>query len=59
MGEYALRDWVHPTINVDDPDPACDLDYVRDGARNADVRLALCNCIAFGSKNGALLIRRL
>jgi 3-oxoacyl-[acyl-carrier-protein] synthase II len=50
--------WVHPTINLTTPDPACDLDYVPNEARAADVKTALCNCIAFGSKNSALVIRR-
>jgi 3-oxoacyl-[acyl-carrier-protein] synthase II len=49
---------VHPTINLDSPDPECDLDYVPNAARRVHVDLALCNCIAFGSKNSALVIRR-
>jgi 3-oxoacyl-[acyl-carrier-protein] synthase II len=49
---------VHPTINLDVPDPQCDLDYVPHEARRADAEVALCNCIAFGSKNSALVIRR-
>jgi 3-oxoacyl-[acyl-carrier-protein] synthase II len=48
----------HPTINLDVPDPACDLDYIPNVARRADVEVALCNCIAFGSKNSALVVRR-
>jgi 3-oxoacyl-[acyl-carrier-protein] synthase II len=50
--------WVHPTINLDQPDPQCDLDYVPHEARRARVDVALCNCIAFGSKNSALVVRR-
>ena len=50
--------YVHPTVNLDVPDPDCDLDYVPNVARRADVDLALCNCIAFGSKNSALILRR-
>jgi 3-oxoacyl-[acyl-carrier-protein] synthase II len=46
-----------PTINYDNPDPACDLDYVPNQARPARPRLALCNCIGFGSKNAALVLR--
>jgi 3-oxoacyl-[acyl-carrier-protein] synthase II len=46
-----------PTINYDNPDPACDLDYVPNRARPARPRLALCNCIGFGSKNAALVLR--
>jgi 3-oxoacyl-[acyl-carrier-protein] synthase II len=49
---------VHPTINQDDPDPDCDLDYVPNTARRHEYDVALCNCIAFGSKNSALVIRR-
>src|SRR5438067_8677020 len=49
---------IPPTINLDDPDPECDLDYVPLAAREARVHTALCNCIGFGSKNSALVIRR-
>jgi 3-oxoacyl-[acyl-carrier-protein] synthase II len=51
--------FIPPTINLDEPDPQCDLDYVANTARGADVRLALCNCIGFGSKNSALLVERI
>ncbi len=50
------RGAVHPTINLDKPDPECDLDYVPNVARTAQVNVALCNCIAFGSKNSAMVI---
>ena len=50
---------IPPTINLDDPDPLCDLDYVANEARKADVRVALCNCIGFGSKNSALVVERI
>jgi 3-oxoacyl-[acyl-carrier-protein] synthase II len=49
---------IPPTINLDEPDPDCDLDYVPNQAREADVKVALCNCIGFGSKNSALVIER-
>src|SRR3989441_821711 len=49
---------IPPTINLDDPDPECDLDYVPLAAREGKVRTALCNCIGFGSKNSALVVRR-
>jgi 3-oxoacyl-[acyl-carrier-protein] synthase II len=49
---------IPPTINLDEPDPDCDLDYVPNEAREATVNIALCNCIGFGSKNSALVIRR-
>jgi 3-oxoacyl-[acyl-carrier-protein] synthase II len=47
-----------PTLNLDEPDPECDLDYVPNAARPAEVRHALCNCIGFGSKNSALVVRK-
>jgi 3-oxoacyl-[acyl-carrier-protein] synthase II len=50
--------WVHPTANLDVADPECDLDYVAGAARRVDVRAALCNCLGFGSKNAALVLRR-
>lgn len=49
---------IPPTINLDEPDPDCDLDYVPLEAREADVRVALCNCIGFGSKNSALVVQK-
>jgi 3-oxoacyl-[acyl-carrier-protein] synthase II len=55
----AMRDGeVHPTLNVDEPDPECDLDYVRNTPRKLDIEHAVCNCIAFGSKNSAMVLRR-
>lgn len=50
------RGIVHPTINVDAADPECNLDYVTEGARKVMIRNAVCNCIAFGSKNSALVV---
>jgi 3-oxoacyl-[acyl-carrier-protein] synthase II len=50
---------IPPTINLDEPDPDCDLDYVPNEARQASVRIALCNCIGFGSKNSALVVQKL
>ena len=49
---------VPPTINLDHPDPECDLDYVPNKSRPHQVDTALCNCIGFGSKNSALVLRR-
>ena len=52
-----MRDSVlPPTINLDEPDPECDLDYVPDIGRQKNVEYALCNCIGFGSKNAALVL---
>lgn len=48
-----------PTLNIEVPDPECDLDYVPEAGRRADFEYAVCNCIAFGSKNSALVLRRL
>lgn len=50
---------IPPTINLEEPDPDCDLDYVPNEAREANVKTALCNCIGFGSKNSALVVQRL
>jgi len=56
----AMRDGVvPPTINVDEPDPECDLDYVPEIGRKLDIEYAVGNCIAFGSKNSALVLRKI
>ncbi len=47
-----------PTINLDDQDPACDMDFIPNTARLAEVDAALCNCLGFGSKNSALVLGR-
>jgi 3-oxoacyl-[acyl-carrier-protein] synthase II len=49
---------IPPTINLDEPAPECDLDYTPNRARESEVRVALCNCIGFGSKNSALVIEK-
>ncbi|MGB5014875.1 MAG: beta-ketoacyl-[acyl-carrier-protein] synthase family protein [Pyrinomonadaceae bacterium] len=49
---------IPPTINLDEADPDCDLDYVPNTARSAEVNTALCNCIGFGSKNSALVLQK-
>jgi 3-oxoacyl-[acyl-carrier-protein] synthase II len=55
----AFRDGVlPPTINLDLPDPECDLDYIPDLGRRARIDAAVCNTIAFGSKNSALVLKR-
>ena len=54
-----MRDgFLPPTINLEKPDPLCDLDYVAGGARAASFEHALCDCIGFGSKNSALVVSR-
>jgi 3-oxoacyl-[acyl-carrier-protein] synthase II len=50
---------IPPTINLENPDPECDLDYVPQAGRRAEIEHAVCNCIAFGSKNSALVLRNL
>jgi 3-oxoacyl-[acyl-carrier-protein] synthase II len=47
-----------PTINLDNPDEGCDLDYVPHEARKADLRYALSNSFGFGGTNACLLFRR-
>jgi 3-oxoacyl-[acyl-carrier-protein] synthase II len=55
----AFRDGIlPPTINLDTPDPECDLDYIPDLGRRATIDAAVCNTIAFGSKNSALVLKR-
>jgi 3-oxoacyl-[acyl-carrier-protein] synthase II len=53
------HDYVPPTINVETPDAECDLDYVANVGRSQRIDTALCNCIAFGSKNSALVFKKL
>src|SRR3954468_17292493 len=48
-----------PTINLDVSDPECDLDYVPDIGRAAQIEHAICNCVGFGSKNSALVLRKI
>jgi 3-oxoacyl-[acyl-carrier-protein] synthase II len=51
------RGQIPPTINLSNPDPECDLDYVPEAGRRKTIEHAICNCIAFGSKNSALVLR--
>jgi 3-oxoacyl-[acyl-carrier-protein] synthase II len=50
---------VPPTINLDDPDPECDLDYVPNVARDKDLNVVLSNSFGFGGTNGSLVFRKL
>ena len=55
----AIRDGVlPPTINLEEPDDGCDLDFVADGSRKADIRTALSNSFGFGGTNGTLIFQR-
>ncbi len=47
-----------PTINLDDPDPECDLDYISDGAREMKIRNAISNSFGFGGTNGTIAFRK-
>lgn len=47
---------IHPTINLETPDPECDLDYVPEGTRQADVRVALNNSFGLGGQNACLVL---
>jgi 3-oxoacyl-[acyl-carrier-protein] synthase II len=47
-----------PTINLDDPDPECGLDFIANTARRLRADAALCNCLGFGSKNSAIVLGR-
>ena len=52
------RGMLPPTINLDNPDPECDLDYVANKARKTDAQYALSNSFGFGGHNATLVIRK-
>lgn len=53
------RGRVPATINLEEPDPECDLDYCPDGPRDVDIRAALCNSAGIGGPNAAVVLRKL
>jgi 3-oxoacyl-[acyl-carrier-protein] synthase II len=52
------RGIIHPTINYENPDPACDLDYVPNQARRQDVRIAISNGFGFGGHNAVVVLKK-
>ena len=52
------RGMIHPTINYENPDPACDLDYVPNEARRKDVRIAISNGFGFGGHNAVVVLKK-
>lgn len=50
------ENFIPPTINLDEPDEACDLNYTPKIAVEKEIKTALCNCIGFGSKNSAMVL---
>ena len=55
----ALHDEMLPgTINLDNPDPACDLDYMADGSKHIACEYAMCNSFGFGGTNASLIFKK-
>ena len=52
------NDKVHPTINLKERDPACDLDYVTEGARDVKIDVAMSNSFGFGGHNAVIVLKR-
>jgi 3-oxoacyl-(acyl-carrier-protein) synthase len=50
---------IHPTINLDTPDPECDLDYVPNESRDADLKIVLTNSFGLGGQNACLVLGKL
>ena len=50
--------WIPPTINYENPDPDCDLDYVPNQARKAEVKVTLSNSFGLGGQNACLVLKK-
>lgn len=46
------------TINLENPDPECDLDYLADGSRHVACEYAMCNSFGFGGTNASLILKK-
>jgi 3-oxoacyl-[acyl-carrier-protein] synthase II/nodulation protein E len=53
-----LNGIIHPTINYENPDPICDLDYVPNASRNKDVKTVMSNSFGFGGHNATVIFKK-
>ena len=56
--ESTIENVIHPTINLNDPDPECDLDYVANSSRTKEINYVLSNSFGFGGQNACLIIKK-